>query len=360
MAGRNMDIVKSTAIQILRKLRAQDIFSVVAFSDRAEVILPAFRTSELVKLEARIQMLQTSGGTEIYQGLEAGFNEVNRNADKAHVNHIILLTDGRTYGDESACMELAQKAANRGIGISGLGIGNEWNDVFLDELASCTGGSSMYVSRPDDIQRLLLEKFNHLWQVYAEDTSLSFEPLSGIVLRIAFRLQPEAGLLSLESPIRPGVIPRDQSIKILMEFFVKPECCQGNQVDLMKGELNLQISTLPVPPPMVNLHLTRPITTMSGSEPPPQEIIDAVSQLTLYRLQERARFEVSSGDYKQASVHLQLLATHLLSQGKKQLAQTALLEAEHILKNQAFSKEGDKRIKYGTRSLLIPNQEKKA
>jgi len=37
------------------------------------------------------------------------------------------------------------KASEHGIGISGVGIGSEWNDNFLDELASITGGTSMYV-----------------------------------------------------------------------------------------------------------------------------------------------------------------------------------------------------------------------
>ncbi|KAF0108328.1 MAG: hypothetical protein FD146_902 [Anaerolineaceae bacterium] len=357
MQGRNMDIVKTTAIQILRRLRPQDIFSVVAFSDRAEVILPSVRNTELGKLEARIQMLQNSGGTEIYQGLETGLRETGRNADKRHVNHIILLTDGRTYGDEKNCLELAQKAAESGIGISGLGIGHEWNDAFLDELAGRTGGSSMYVSRPEDIQRLLLEKFNHLWHVYAEETNLQFKPGNGVRLRYAFRLQPEAALLPLDSPMRLGPIPRDNPLKVLMEFLVQPEACQEKTAILLDGKLNIQISTLPVPPPMVNLQLSRPVTNVSGLEPPPREIIEAISSLTLYRLQEQARLEVTEGDYASASAHLQRLATHLIAQGKKQLAQTALLEAEHIIHHQSFSQEGSKRIKYGTRALLSPGQE---
>jgi Ca-activated chloride channel family protein len=357
MQGRNMDIVKTTAIQILRRLRPQDIFSVVAFSDRAEVILPSVRNTELSKLEARIQMLQNSGGTEIFQGLETGFREVGRNADKRHVNHIILLTDGRTYGDEGKCLELAQQTADQGIGISGLGIGNEWNDAFLDELAGRTGGSSMYVSRPEDIQRLLLEKFNHLWQVYAEETNLHFKPGNGVRLQYAFRLQPETVLLPLDSPMRLGPIPRDTSLKVLVEFIVQPEACQKQAAILLEGNLNIQISTLPVPPPMVNLRLSRPITDTSGLEPPPREIIEALSNLTLYRLQEQARLEVTEGDFSSASAHLQRLATHLMAQGKKQLAQTALLEAEHIIHHRSFSQEGDKRIKYGTRALLSPGQE---
>jgi Ca-activated chloride channel family protein len=31
------------------------------------------------------------------------------------------------------------------------------------------------------------------------------------------------------------------------------------------------------------------------------------------------------------------------------------MEAEHIRQSQRFSKDGDKRIKYGTRALLLPS-----
>ena len=154
MQGSNMDVVKATAIQIMRKMKPQDIFSAVAFSDRAETVIPASHSADLSKQEARIQMLQTSGGTEIYPGLEMGYTEICRNLNNARVNHIILLTDGRTYGDEDKCIDLAHRAAEKGIGISGLGIGSEWNDNFLDALASSTGGSSMYISHPADIQKI--------------------------------------------------------------------------------------------------------------------------------------------------------------------------------------------------------------
>src|SRR5215204_5192890 len=81
MKGEKMDVVKSTAIQVLRNLRSQDILSVVTFSDRAEVIIPSAYHQDRLRLESRIQMIQPSGATEIYQGLEAGVKEVMRSID---------------------------------------------------------------------------------------------------------------------------------------------------------------------------------------------------------------------------------------------------------------------------------------
>jgi Ca-activated chloride channel family protein len=353
MKGQNLDIVKATAIQILRRLRSQDTLSLIAFSDRAEVMVPSTRNGDLIKLEARIQMLQTSGGTEIYNGLVSAYTEVKRAYNPAYINHIILLTDGRTFGDENNCLELAYEAAKQNIGISGLGIGHEWNDEFLDELARRTGGSCIYVSKPQDIQRLLMEKFDHLWQIYADNVILEFNVKENVELRYTFRLQPELGLLPSETPLQLGPVLRSGCLKLLMEFMVTATE-NTNVIELLEGLVKVSIASINKPPSTFNIHLIRPVSKNSTPEPPPQEIIQALSRLTLYRLQEQARLEVTAGAYDQASKHLQRLATHLLQQGNRELARTVLLEAESIKEKQTYSLEGDKRIKYGTRALLLP------
>jgi Ca-activated chloride channel family protein len=352
MQGINMDVVKATAIQIMRKMKPQDIFSVVAFSDRAEVIIPASRNADLSKQEARIHMLQPSGGTEIFSGLEMGYNETIRNINHAQVNHIILLTDGRTYGDEEKCISLAHRASEQGVGISGLGIGSEWNDNFLDALASCTGGSSMYVSRPQDIQKTLLDKFNQLGRAYAEESRLDFKIPAGIGLRYAFRIQPEAGVLTNQSPMMLGPIVRDNSLRVLFEFVIQPQNVQQKSVPLFDGKISVSLTDERIPKRPIPIHLIRPVAKEPSAVIPPIEIVDALSRLKLYRLQEQARLEVTAGEYDKASEHLHRLATHLLAQGERGLARTALLEAEHIQQNKSFSQQGRKEIKYGTRALL--------
>jgi Ca-activated chloride channel family protein len=352
MQGGKMDAVKATAIQIMRKMKPQDIFSVVAFNDRAEEIIPASLSTELSKLEARVHMLQPSGGTEIFSGLEMGYNEIVRNVHHAQVNHIILLTDGRTYGDEEKCINLAHRASEQGVGISGLGIGSEWNDNFLDNLASSTGGSSMYASHPYDVQKTLLDKFSRLGSAYAEETRLDFKIPQGIELRYAFRIQPEAGVLSIKSPMMLGPIVREASLRVLMEFVVQPQAVQQKAVTLFDGKISVTLPKEHSPTRPIPIRLIRPFADEPGTDIPYAEIVEALSRLKLYRLQEQARLEVTAGEYDQASEHLHRLATHLLAQGERGLARIALLEAEHIQQNKSFSQQGRKEIKYGTRALL--------
>ena len=130
-------------LQSVRQLRPHDVLSLVLFSDRAEVFLPPMRVADINRLESQISMVQCGGATEIFRGLEAGYSLLTRYGDSRANRHLVLLTDGHTYGDEAPALNLAERAAQENIATSALGIGSEWNDVFLDRLTSFSGGTEV-------------------------------------------------------------------------------------------------------------------------------------------------------------------------------------------------------------------------
>ena len=352
MQGEKMDMVKAAAIQVLRNLRPQDILSVVTFSDRAEVVIPAAFYQDRTRLEAKIQMIHPSGATEIYQGLEAGAKEVMRSLDARRVNHLVLLTDGHTYGDEQECLALASRVSEQGIGISAMGIGKEWNDIFLDVLATRTGGSSAFIAQPQDIKRLLLEKFNALALIYADDVVLRLKHQEGVDLSYAFRLQPDPSPIILDTPLRLGTILQDASTQILFEYMIQPKAVKSDLTVILDGTLKVAIASQSLPVPPLQLVLSRPVTNLPDAEPPDPTIVQALSRLMLYRMQERAQEEIRNGRIDAATRHLQSLASTLLSQGERGLAQTVMLEVNHLQRQSVLTPEGSKKMNYGTRALL--------
>jgi Ca-activated chloride channel homolog len=354
MQGPYLDTVKNTAIQLVRQLKTDDSLALVSFSDKAAILLPAGRSQDRSSIEFQVRMLQTSGGTEIYQGLAAGFSEVQRLLSKDTVNHLILLTDGRTYGDEAECIRIANEAAELGIGISTLGIGNKWNDTFLDHLASITGGNSTYVSRPGDITSFLQEKFSGFATSYANRVTFSFNPAPQVELRYAFRLQPDVSLLEIQPPIQLGRVPLSTGLSVLFEFCIPKLTEHIGDLTLAEGHLTFDIPSRFIPTFTTRLRVDRPISVELLLETPPDEIVQALSKLTLYRLQEKAHLDLETGNIDAATRRLQYLVTHLLSQGERELANTVMGEAIHVQQNKRFSEEGNKRIKYGTRALLLP------
>lgn len=354
MQDGKMDVLKGAAIKVMQSLRSQDIFSVVTFSDRAEVLIPASYPSDKKRLESRIQMLQPSGATEIYHGLQTAYNEILRNAGQERINHIILLTDGHTYGDEQQCLNLADRAAKQGIGISAMGIGKEWNDTFLDTLANRTGGSSRYIARKEDIQKFLVEKFETLARTLADDIVLEIKKTPGAEMVYAFRTQPETGSLPIEDSIHLGPLLQDSSLNVLFEYRIDPAFTRQDIVYLLRGHVKLSLAALPTPTQPFPIEFSREVKDEAGKDPPPAMIIQSLGKLTLYRMQERAHVEVEQGHYELAAQHMKNLATSLLAQGERSLARTAIIEAENIVKLQSFSEEGSKEIKYGTRALIMP------
>jgi len=358
MQGEKMDVVKASAIQVLRNLRPQDILSVVAFSDRAEVIIPASYHQDRQRLEAKIQLIQPSGATEMYQGLELGVKEVFRSIDSKRVNHIILLTDGHTYGDEQQCLELASKLAERGIGVSCMGIGKEWNDIFLEALSIRTGGSTAYIAQPSDIKRLLLEKFDALAQTFAEDVTLQITPAEGAELAYAFRLHPDPSTIAIENQLHLGAILQDTATSVLFEYIIQPKAVKSDSLTILNGTLKVSMASHPVSVPPLRILLKRPVSNSPEVEPPPPKIVQALSRLMLYRMQERARKEIEKGNIDTATRQLQTLASNLLAQGERSLAQTILLEVNNLQQKSTLSEEGSKKIKYGTRALFLESPKK--
>jgi Ca-activated chloride channel homolog len=355
MQGSRLDTVKLTAIDILHQLKPNDIFSLVKFNDWAELLITPSTLNELKSAEMKVQLLQAGGGTEIYKGLEMGFNQVEQNRSPQRVSHIILITDGRTYGDEMNCELLAEKCSALKIGISVLGIGSQWNDKFLDHIASKTGGICKFIPDGGDIRNSILEEISRLGSNLTNQINFSFQASREVELNSVFRVQPEPSPLDPTSPLNLGYMPHHTTLGVIFEVVIKEIPKFVNNYTLLKGFLNVEIPRHTVKTKYIDrIVFERPITAEPSKEMPPAAILNALSLISLIQMQERAREEMGKGNYNAAAHHMENLGTHLLRRGEEVLADSVFNEVAYIRHNQSFSEDGEKRIKYGTRSLLLP------
>ena len=212
----------------------------------------------------------------------------------------------------------------------------------------------MYVSKPQDVNAFLKQKVAGLGHSYAEHLEYEMNANDGVQLRYAFRLQPDLSPIELSPTLRFGSVPRNSTLEIILDFLVDPKVLGHNMVNLMNGRIFFDIPSRINPLATVRLDLRHPVKEGKDPIPPPQVIVQAMSSLTLYRIQERARNDVQEGRFDDATRRLQNVATNLLSRGESDLAHTVLTEANRIHNQQSFSEDGEKQIKYGTRALLLP------
>lgn len=349
-----MEKVKAAAQAIIRDLSDDDFISIVTFNNKATIALKASRADNKPQLSARVSMIQASGGTEIFKGLQAALVENEKNYQPDYVNHIILLTDGHTLNDEDNCLQLAYTMAKRGIGISTMGLGVDWNDQFLDELASSTGGSSMFISSVSKVISFMNDHVRSLANTYAERMKLSVATDPDVSLDMAFKLSPHPQPINLTSDVIPlSSLQAARPITVLLQFQMPANMQLGFRSVARIAALG------DILPNGGKSHLSVVDTSIEVNEKPsteklhpPTAILDALSKLTLYQLQEKAKAALASGNINEATRKLQYLATRLHEMGESHLASQVLFEADTISKTQQFSKAGSKTIKYGTRGLI--------
>ncbi len=355
MQGERLDRVKAATHAIIDSLREADALCAVSFSDRAEVLIPSLRgTTERTVAKARLSTLDAGGGTEILEGLLAGLCTLQPNLSPTAVNHLLLLTDGHTYGDEDRCLLLAKLAAIDGVTISCFGIGQEWNDKFLDELAGITGGTAVYINASQQVKAFIQERVKGLGSAYAERLNLRIVPDRDVKLLSAFKVGPEPGPVTVEAmPLPLGTLPRDSGLSLLLKFLVPPlPATAPNPQAVARLSVTADIVSLGRRGERATADIILPAQASPPGTEPPQALVTALSKISQYRLQERASQAVADGDIAEATQCLSTLSTRLLAAGQTKLAKVALSEARRLEKTQLLSEEGKKDLKYGTRALL--------
>lgn len=362
MKGARMAALKQAAAEVVGHLGEGDVISLVAFDDWAEVLVPAtpLLGRERERVLAAVRRLNPQGGTEIRRGLEAAYEQVLRYYGPDRVNRLLLVTDGHTYGDEAACLELAQKAAAQGVTIDALGIGSDWNDDFLVALTKITGGFCQHIAHSSDLLAMLREQMHDLGHILADGAEVFFYPPEGVHLQQVFRLTPAAEALDPQFPLRLGALYTHQPMTLLFEWQIDPlaveQAQRAERYFILPAEFAFTIPSRAQPLHRLAFRLQLPIKEEVPDVQPPPTVVEAVSRATLYRLQEKARQDAEAGRWLEATRRFEDLATRLLMSGEVEMARTVQRELARLRRTSRLSPEAAKTIRFGTRALLPPPQ----
>ncbi len=350
MRGERLQNVKQATLEIIDHLDPLDVFSVVSFSDRAQVVISAHNDMDNLTRKSAINGIQAGGGTEIFQGLLAGMRQVNQRLSPNFANHVILLTDGQTYGDEQQCLHLADEAGRRNIGISVMGIGSDWNDRLLDDIAKRSGGSSSYLENPTEIDDVFRKKIRQIADTLAQQLHLTIHLADEVSLE-AFRLTPELGrLVTTDGRFFMGLLESQTGQSVVLELLL-PTMIPGRHRTAQVEVTALLPSRNDEQERILQDIFVDFVEGEPEEEQVPERIITAMGKVTIFRMQERALKDVESGRLAQATRTLERIATRLMDLGEVALARAASLEAQRLVKTGILSAQGQKQLKYGTRNL---------
>lgn len=178
-----MPYLKQSLTKFLSSLASNDIVSIIAFSTTAEVIQSATKVGDGKWIENAVSRLQPGGNTNLYDGLMMGFSEVDRNFDMRRNNRVILLTDGLANTgttDPTTIANSARKYNDKGIYLSTIGLGKDFNDPLLNQLATQGKGAYHLVDSAAEMDRVFGQQTSGLIQKAASDVSITIRPDSSV------------------------------------------------------------------------------------------------------------------------------------------------------------------------------------
>lgn len=359
MKGGRLQQVKEAARYIVDQLHDDDVLSLVTFDDRAELLLPGRRSADRASARTIISHIQASGGTEILQGLQLGWEQIQRWHSPERVSHLLLLTDGQTYGDEEGCLKMARLAAQQQVSLTLMGVGSDWNDQLLDQMAELSGApsASVYIDSSSKILKAFHDRIHGLGSIYARDLMLSIHLAEGVVLKQAFLVAPQiVPLRFAQERVKLGPLQKENPQAAILELLVPSQ--EPGDHRLVQFDLEALVPSVSERPVRAQHSLTISFDTKLGQRPAmPADIVSAMGKLTIYKMQERAMADLEMGLIEPAVARFKTMATRLLDIGEVELARAALLEAGRLSQTGSLSAAGRKKIRYGTRGLTIMPKE---
>lgn len=352
MQGSMMDKIKKEIINLVRELKDEDIISIVTFSDWAEILLPPIKVKDIGNEIIKIYSIFASGGTEILKGLNEGFT-VLRNLDNSGAKLLYLITDGHTYGDDEECIKIVRETSEEGIIFQAVGVGEDWNDDFLDNLSRISGGETQFVTSSNELYNLLKKKIQNFGIIFSKSAKISFNLHPKVKINYAFRVGPDLSRLEIGSDIHLGSLYAGKHLRVVFELVIDELPVKMYEIRLSSGSIKIDIPSNLINTKRYFYDFKRPVSQNVAEEKVPPILVKSLSSLSLYRLQEKAHEDVKKGNYNGATRRLQNLATNLIGKGNNDLAKTIMQEIENLQNNNQISQLGKKKIKYGTRSLLM-------
>ena len=179
MQGDRIAAAKEGARVALKRLSSDDIVSLVSYNHDVDVLSPAapLRDSRDKLIEA-IDNLEASGTTGLYAGVQEGGRQVEKFVSDNNVNRVILLSDGLANVGPSTPGELAElgrKLASKGISVSTIGLGLDYNEDLMQRLAAASDGNHVFVERPSDLAEIFDREFGDALSVSARDITIIIE-----------------------------------------------------------------------------------------------------------------------------------------------------------------------------------------
>jgi Ca-activated chloride channel family protein len=194
MEGEPLSNAKAAAARLVEQLGDDDAFTIVTYSSSDETVMPMSRATASNKAAAReaIMRIWDDGNTCISCGIERGATELAATPVTRGVRRMVLISDGQANTglyDRNELAQLAVDTAARGISISTVGVGLDFDEVTMMRLADVGHGNYYFVEDTARLADMFGRELTGLATTVAADARLVIDPLPGVSIEQAYGYQ---------------------------------------------------------------------------------------------------------------------------------------------------------------------------
>ena len=135
-------------------------------------MIPARNVGDGSYFKERIEDIVAGGGTDIYKGMVDGYEQVLKNYIPNGTNRVILLTDGYGITPVDVMVNKSNEYNKKGIELSAIGVGEDYNQSLLSLLATVGGGLLNFVGDSKDINGVFEKELSSVLSPCAKDLSV--------------------------------------------------------------------------------------------------------------------------------------------------------------------------------------------
>ncbi|CAN5405078.1 VWA domain-containing protein [soil metagenome] len=186
MEGAPLEYVKQACAFVVDMLGPDDVLSIVTFEETVDVLMPPQRVTSKEPIKAGIARLMPGNTTNLYDGLALGLQQVLQVSEMGRAPRMVVLTDGDpTAGikDFAALTTHAGEIRKRGVTVTFLGFGPDYNEELLAGMAKRAGGNYHYIPQPQMIPDVFRNELDKAMSVGYRDLKLTLKPARWTELR---------------------------------------------------------------------------------------------------------------------------------------------------------------------------------
>jgi Ca-activated chloride channel family protein len=243
MSGSKIEHARAAALEALTRMGPNDVFSLITYDSEVETLIPAGRIRDIDSARRIIKGIQSRGNTALFGGVSQGAAELRKHIDgspKGMVHRMILLSDGLANVGPSTPAELGRlgtSLAKEGISVSTIGIGNDYNEDLMTQVARSSDGNTYFVENSNDLARIFNEELGDVLSVVAREVWVKIEcPANIRPLRAIGR---DATIRGGSVEVKLNQLYGGQERYILLEIEV-PATAANQQIPLVSAVVNYQ------------------------------------------------------------------------------------------------------------------------